>query len=162
MYPSDGLHSAKNRLTSHFSIAFKESERMDKVCSVFGRVVGGGGVLTDLESLRVDKETHKPVHDVRIEEVRILVNPLADLEKQEEITEKAKSKELEEDKELEQLEKARREREKIRKQAEEKDIIVGKYLKQKLPQKSQLSSANSPTERIKMKPKAQQWTFDAW
>lgn len=43
-------------------------------------MIDGGETLDDLEKIPVNEKTYKPVHDVRIQKVKIHANPIADLQ----------------------------------------------------------------------------------
>lgn len=155
---------SKNKNTSIFMITFKPLEKFNKRCSVFGRVVGGTQTLTDLECQRIHQDkSNRPVFPIKIEEVRVLVNPLDELEKNKEIEEKEKKAALGEETELRNFDQARQEREKLSKAAESKDIIIGKYLGAGSAASSRSKkSAASTGSAQRAKPSSKQWTFDDW
>lgn len=44
------------------------------------RVIDGGETLDDLEKIPVNEKTYKPLRDVRIQNIKIHANPIADMQ----------------------------------------------------------------------------------
>jgi peptidyl-prolyl cis-trans isomerase-like protein 2 len=59
-----------------FFITYKSCPHLNRKHSVFGKVIGGLDVLRRLEEVPTDKETDRPMHTIRIEDIEILENPL--------------------------------------------------------------------------------------
>ena len=68
-------NSGPNTNARQFFITYKSCPHLNRKHSVFGTVIGGWDVLTRLEEVPTD-EDDCPVHDVFIEEVEILENPI--------------------------------------------------------------------------------------
>ena len=61
---------------SQFFICFTPAPHLDGKNTVFGRVIGGDGVLKNIEELEVDAK-NRPKEKVTIKNVTIHANPLA-------------------------------------------------------------------------------------
>ncbi|KAG6851209.1 hypothetical protein H0H93_015219 [Arthromyces matolae] len=66
---------------SQFYITFKPAQHLDKKHTVFGKLVGGEGVLDLLEKLPLKDGTERPAKSVRITEVAIYQDPFDDYKK---------------------------------------------------------------------------------
>ncbi|KUG00744.1 Peptidyl-prolyl cis-trans isomerase CYP65 [Phytophthora nicotianae] len=64
---------------SQFFITFKACPHLDKKHAVFGRVVGGMGVLDVIEHVGTGAED-RPIEDVRIKNVQVFINPFQEYE----------------------------------------------------------------------------------
>ncbi|CAH0479951.1 unnamed protein product [Peronospora belbahrii] len=65
---------------SQFFITFKACPNLDKRHTVFGRVVGGMGVLDIVERVETGEED-RPIEDVRIRSAQVYINPFEEYEK---------------------------------------------------------------------------------
>ena len=63
-------NAGKNSNGSQFYITTVPCPWLDKKHTVFGRVVKGQDVVTDIESVRVDK-AHKPLLEVKVQSIRV-------------------------------------------------------------------------------------------
>ena len=68
-----------NTVGSQFFITYAAQPRLDRVYSVVGRVVGGLETLDAMEKVPVGKK-HRPVEDIKIINVKIKKNPIAEVE----------------------------------------------------------------------------------
>ncbi|CAD5117352.1 DgyrCDS6134 [Dimorphilus gyrociliatus] len=67
-----------NSNKSQFFITYAKQPHLDLKYTVFGKVIDGFDVLDDLEKLEVNEKTYRPHKEVRIKNVRIHANPIAD------------------------------------------------------------------------------------
>ncbi|XP_062515158.1 peptidyl-prolyl cis-trans isomerase-like 3 [Corticium candelabrum] len=63
---------------SQFFIIYSKQPHLDGKYSAFGRVIYGFETLDDLEKVPVDEKSYKPTTEIRIRNVTIHANPLAD------------------------------------------------------------------------------------
>ncbi|KAG6896363.1 hypothetical protein C0992_008768 [Termitomyces sp. T32_za158] len=84
---------------SQFYITFKATPHLDKKHTVFGKLVGGEGILDLLEKLALKEGTERPAKSVRINEVVIYQDPFDDYKKRlaNKLAKKAQSKEANSD-----------------------------------------------------------------
>lgn len=59
-----------------FFITYKSCPHLNRKHSVFGKVIGGLDVLRRLEQVPTDKDTDRPLHTIKIEDIDILENPV--------------------------------------------------------------------------------------
>lgn len=71
-------NSGPNTNGSQFFITYARQPHLDMKYTVIGKVIDGGETLDDLEKIPVNEKTYKPLHDVRIQSVKIHANPIAD------------------------------------------------------------------------------------
>eukprot|EP01083_Nonionella_stella_P105007 301673_1 len=83
---------------SQFFVTFGPCEHLDKLHSVFGRLVGGMDVLNRLEVIKVDRKTKKPLEDVVIEKVSVFTDPFEEQESEYEETQRKKEEAAEKEK----------------------------------------------------------------
>ena len=69
-------NSGVNTNGRQFFITYKSCPHLNRKHSVFGKVIGGLDVLRRLEEVPTDKETDKPVHIIKIEDIQIMDNPV--------------------------------------------------------------------------------------
>lgn len=96
-------NSGPNTNKSQFFITFRSCRHLDNKHTVFGQVVGGMDTLHAIEQVEVDNKD-RPIEDIVIERTQIFVDPFqeadeqlaadraAEIERQNEITEKLKRK----------------------------------------------------------------------
>lgn len=63
---------------SQFYITYSKQSHLDGVNTVFGKVIDGMDALEALERVPTDPATSKPIQDIRIKEIIIHANPIAD------------------------------------------------------------------------------------
>ena len=69
-------NSGKDTNGRQFFITYKSCPHLNRKHSVFGKVIGGLDVLQRLEQVPTDKETDRPIHTIKIEDVHVLENPV--------------------------------------------------------------------------------------
>lgn len=69
-------NSGKDTNGRQFFITYKSCPHLNRKHSVFGKVIGGLDVLQRLEQVPTNKETDRPIHTIKIEDVEILENPV--------------------------------------------------------------------------------------
>ncbi|KAK0668652.1 putative peptidyl-prolyl cis-trans isomerase [Cercophora samala] len=89
-------NKGKNTNSSQFFITYREAKHLDRKHTVFGRVVDSEGTLQKMEAARVGGDS-KPVEDVKIKEVVVLVDCFEEFLKEK----KEKEQKEEEKKEIE-------------------------------------------------------------
>jgi len=72
-------NSGPNTNNAQFFITFKTASHLDKVHSIFGRVVGGIDVLESMELVKTDA-MDKPTKPIMIAKTIVLVNPFDELD----------------------------------------------------------------------------------
>ena len=72
-------NAGQNTNKRQFFITFADAPHLDRKHSVFGRVVDGLKVLHEMRKVPTDKRD-RPVHELKIEKVEVLVNPAKDAE----------------------------------------------------------------------------------
>ncbi|XP_028394757.1 peptidyl-prolyl cis-trans isomerase-like 3 [Dendronephthya gigantea] len=73
-------NNGPNTNGSQFFITYARQPHLDMKYTVFGKVIDGGETLDDLEKIPVDEKSYKPLHDVRIQKIKIHANPIADMQ----------------------------------------------------------------------------------
>eukprot|EP00035_Acanthoeca_spectabilis_P036907 m.42534 g.42534 ORF g.42534 m.42534 type:complete len:164 (+) comp8335_c0_seq1:307-798(+) len=71
-------NSGPNTNGSQFFITYAKAPTLDRVYTVFGRVIDGFDTLDYIEKVQVDEKTHRPINEVRIQAVTIHANPIAE------------------------------------------------------------------------------------
>ena len=66
-----------NKNASQFFISYGSNESLDGKYSIFGQLVEGLEVLNKMEKVETDKK-HRPLVEIKIEQVEIHANPFAD------------------------------------------------------------------------------------
>ncbi|KAH0590867.1 Peptidyl-prolyl cis-trans isomerase-like 2 [Termitomyces sp. J132] len=91
---------------SQFYLTFRATPHLDKKHTVFGKLVGGEGVLDLLEKLPLKEGTERPAKSVRITEVVIYQDPFEDYKKRlaNKLAKKAQSEEASKSNSLEKKE----------------------------------------------------------
>ena len=68
-------NKGKDTNSSQFFILYRAAKHLDRKHTIFGQVVGGLDVLSKLEDASVNKDDNKPLSDIKIQDVTILVDP---------------------------------------------------------------------------------------
>jgi len=63
---------------SQFFICYAKQPHLDMKYTVFGKVIDGWETLDDLEKLPVNEKSYRPLTEVRIKNVTVHANPIAD------------------------------------------------------------------------------------
>ena len=84
-----GSHTNRDQ----FYITFGSASHLDRKHSVFGRVIDGFDVLDTMESIPTDK-TDRPIHDIKILNAEIAIDPSEEAVEAEQNREQAKEDEL--------------------------------------------------------------------
>lgn len=71
-------NNGPNMNKSQFFITYSKQPNLDLKFTVFGKVIDGLEVLDDLEKVEVKEKTYRPLKDIRIKNVIIHANPIAD------------------------------------------------------------------------------------
>lgn len=88
-------NKGKDTNSSQFFITYAPCKHLDRKHTVFGRVVDGWDTLDKVERVAVSEKEKRPLEDLKMEEVTVLVDPFEDFLKQRD--EKAVRDEEEED-----------------------------------------------------------------
>lgn len=73
-------NNGPNTNGSQFFITYAKQPHLDQKYTVFGKVIDGLEVLDDLESLEINEKNYRPLSDVRIQQITIQANPIADMQ----------------------------------------------------------------------------------
>lgn len=68
-----------NQNGSQFFITLAKQPNLDMKYTIIGHVIDGFDTLEELEKLPINEKTYRPEYDVKIKEVEIHSNPIADL-----------------------------------------------------------------------------------
>ena len=68
-----------NQNGSQFFITLAKQPNLDMKYTIIGHVIDGFETLDELEKLHINEKTYRPEYDVKIKEVEIHSNPIADL-----------------------------------------------------------------------------------
>ncbi|XP_063709746.1 RING-type E3 ubiquitin-protein ligase PPIL2 [Culicoides brevitarsis] len=66
---------------SQFYITFRSCKHLDGKHTIFGKLVGGNEVLTEMERIEVDNKD-KPIYDIVIEKCQVFVDPFQEADEQ--------------------------------------------------------------------------------
>ncbi|KAK4151768.1 hypothetical protein C8A00DRAFT_16861 [Chaetomidium leptoderma] len=76
-------NKGKNTNSSQFFITYRPAKHLDRKHTVFGRVVEGGDTtLTKMEGVPVEEGSNRPLEEVRIDEVVVLIDPFEEFLKE--------------------------------------------------------------------------------
>ena len=64
---------------SQFFITYSKQSNLDMKYTIIGHVIDGMDCLEELEKIPVDEKTFKPLYDIKIKNVTIHSNPIAEL-----------------------------------------------------------------------------------
>lgn len=70
-------NSGPNTNGSQFFITFAKAQHLDLVHTIFGRVVGGGAVLDEIEKIGCDKK-ETPLQEIKLLHVEVFSNPITE------------------------------------------------------------------------------------
>lgn len=73
-------NNGPNTNGSQFFITYAKQPHLDQKYTVFGKVIDGLEVLDDLESLEINEKNYRLLSDVRIQQITIHANPIADMQ----------------------------------------------------------------------------------
>ncbi len=65
---------------SQFFITYSKQTNLDMKYTIFAHVIDGIEVLDELEKIPVDEKTYRPNYDIKIKNITIHSNPIADIE----------------------------------------------------------------------------------
>lgn len=65
---------------SQFFITYSKQTNLDMKYTIFGHVIDGMDTLDELENIPVNEKTYRPNYDIKIKNVTIHSNPIAELE----------------------------------------------------------------------------------
>lgn len=74
-------NKGKDSNSSQFFILYRAAKHLDRKHTVFGQVVGGLDVLSDLENVPVSDSDNRPLEDIEIKELVIFVDPFEEFQK---------------------------------------------------------------------------------
>jgi peptidyl-prolyl cis-trans isomerase-like protein 2 len=76
-------NKGKNTNSSQFFITYRPAKHLDRKHTVFGRVVeGGDSTLTKMEGVAVEEGSNRPVEEIVINEVVVLIDPFEEFLKE--------------------------------------------------------------------------------
>ena len=67
-----------NTNQSQFFITYSKQSNLDMKYTIFGHVIDGQETLDELEKIPVDEKTYRPKYDIKIKNVTIHANPIAE------------------------------------------------------------------------------------
>lgn len=73
-------NNGPNTNGSQFFITYAKQPHLDMKYTVFGKVIGGFETLDDLEKVPVQEKNMRPIQPVKIRDITIHANPIADLQ----------------------------------------------------------------------------------
>ena len=68
-------NKGKDTNSSQFFILYRAAKHLDRKHTIFGQVVGGLDVLSKLEDAPVKKDDNRPLSDIKIQDITVLVDP---------------------------------------------------------------------------------------
>lgn len=68
-----------NTNASQFFITYAKQSNLDMKYTIIGHVIDGLDTLDELEKIPVNEKTYRPEYDIKIKDVTIHANPIADL-----------------------------------------------------------------------------------
>lgn len=77
-------NKGKNTNSSQFFILYRAAKHLDRKHTVFARVVEGLDVLTRMESVEVGEKDKRPVEEIVMRELTVLIDPFEEFEKERE------------------------------------------------------------------------------
>ncbi len=76
-------NKGKNTNSSQFFITYRAAKHLDRKHTVFGRVVEGGDTtLTKMEAVPVEEGTNRPLEEIKIEGIVVLIDPFEEFLKE--------------------------------------------------------------------------------
>lgn len=136
-------NSGPNTNGSQFFITYRSCKHLDGKHTIFGKLVGGLEILTEMERIEVDNKDN-PIEDIVVQKAQIFVDPFAEADEQ---LAKERADEL--------ARAAKAEQEKVPKPRKQPLTVfrsgVGKYLNLKEPAPSTSNEAG-PSKKRKEKP----------
>lgn len=88
-------NKGKDTNSSQFFITYRAAAHLNRKHTIFGQVVDSDNVLKNLENVKVEDTSKKPVEDIVMEEVHILIDPFEEFKKERDVQEKKENTELE-------------------------------------------------------------------
>ena len=74
-------NKGKNTNSSQFFITYRPAKHLDRKHTIFGQVVGGMDTLSKLENVPVHDSDKRPVDDIEMKEVVVLIDPFEEFQK---------------------------------------------------------------------------------
>ena len=74
-------NKGKNTNSSQFFITYRAAKHLDRKHTIFGQVVGGLDTLSRLENLPVQDSDKRPIDDIEMKEIVILIDPFEEFQK---------------------------------------------------------------------------------
>ncbi len=68
-----------NTNSSQFFITYGKQSNLDMKYTIFGHLIDGMDTLNELEKLPVNEKTYRPEYEVKIKNVIIHANPIAEM-----------------------------------------------------------------------------------